>query len=154
MALKPCKECGQEVSSQAKRCPHCGAKLKIGIMGKMAIAIGILFLLILLIVWRENKISGGDSGYTTLTLSSEQRELITTLETERLLRVNPSRNRADIQKRFWNELESSLKEDFAAGLAIYVGNEKGTQLYWVEVYDMQSGKKLAKYSRARGFKVY
>ena len=25
MALKACKECGKEVSSQAKACPHCGA---------------------------------------------------------------------------------------------------------------------------------
>lgn len=26
MALKPCKECQQEVSTQAKTCPHCGVK--------------------------------------------------------------------------------------------------------------------------------
>jgi hypothetical protein len=26
MALKPCKECKQEVSTKAKSCPHCGAK--------------------------------------------------------------------------------------------------------------------------------
>lgn len=25
MAIKKCKECGKEVSSQAKQCPHCGA---------------------------------------------------------------------------------------------------------------------------------
>ena len=25
MALKKCKECGKEVSSTAKLCPHCGA---------------------------------------------------------------------------------------------------------------------------------
>jgi RNA polymerase subunit RPABC4/transcription elongation factor Spt4 len=27
MALKKCKECGQDVSTTAKACPHCGAKL-------------------------------------------------------------------------------------------------------------------------------
>jgi hypothetical protein len=26
MALKPCKECGKEVSTSAKTCPHCGVK--------------------------------------------------------------------------------------------------------------------------------
>lgn len=26
MALKNCKECGKEVSSSAKKCPHCGVK--------------------------------------------------------------------------------------------------------------------------------
>lgn len=28
MALKKCKECGKEVSTKAKICPHCGAELK------------------------------------------------------------------------------------------------------------------------------
>ena len=28
MALKNCKECGQEVSSEAKVCPHCGKRLR------------------------------------------------------------------------------------------------------------------------------
>ncbi len=28
MAIKQCKECGKEVSSQAKQCPHCGAPQK------------------------------------------------------------------------------------------------------------------------------
>tara|TARA_B100000315_G_scaffold64347_1_gene58417 strand:- start:318 stop:590 length:273 start_codon:yes stop_codon:yes gene_type:complete len=28
MALKKCKECGQQVSSTAKVCPHCGFYLK------------------------------------------------------------------------------------------------------------------------------
>ena len=26
MSLHPCKECGQQISSDAKRCPHCGKK--------------------------------------------------------------------------------------------------------------------------------
>jgi predicted amidophosphoribosyltransferase len=30
MALKNCKECGKEVSTQAKTCPNCGAQLKGG----------------------------------------------------------------------------------------------------------------------------
>lgn len=24
MAMKPCRECGEQVSTQAKACPHCG----------------------------------------------------------------------------------------------------------------------------------
>jgi len=51
-------------------------------------------------------------------------------------------------------MEYKLKEDFAATLAIYCGNKKGTYLYWVVIYDQYSGKKLAKYSRNCGFKVY
>jgi hypothetical protein len=28
MALKPCRECGQQVSTEAVSCPHCGAPLR------------------------------------------------------------------------------------------------------------------------------
>lgn len=28
MALKKCKECGEEVNTKTKSCPHCGAKQK------------------------------------------------------------------------------------------------------------------------------
>jgi len=43
MALKNCKECGNEVSTKAGICPHCGAKVKsrIGCFG----VIGIIFLI-------------------------------------------------------------------------------------------------------------
>ena len=43
MALQKCKECGQEVSSTAKKCPHCGAKMKNRI-GCGAIILGIIVL--------------------------------------------------------------------------------------------------------------
>lgn len=43
MAIKKCKECGHDVSSKAKNCPNCGAKLKSDGIG----ASGFLVLLIL-----------------------------------------------------------------------------------------------------------
>lgn len=41
MALKPCKECGKEISTEAEKCPHCGAKLsgKFGCLPMAVIAI-------------------------------------------------------------------------------------------------------------------
>jgi hypothetical protein len=27
MSLKPCKECGKEISTKAEKCPHCGVKI-------------------------------------------------------------------------------------------------------------------------------
>lgn len=57
MALKPCRECGAPVSTQAKACPHCGIsspggipppvkkrKSPIGISGIVLIAIGAFFI--------------------------------------------------------------------------------------------------------------
>jgi len=48
MAMKPCKECGQEVSSSAKKCPHCGAKLKGGILKKLLIGAGGVIIIIII----------------------------------------------------------------------------------------------------------
>lgn len=48
MALAPCRECGEEVSTAAKACPHCGASKPIqrrGIGCPLAIALVLLFLL-------------------------------------------------------------------------------------------------------------
>lgn len=30
MSLKPCRECGKEVSRKAEKCPHCGVKWPAG----------------------------------------------------------------------------------------------------------------------------
>jgi hypothetical protein len=49
MALIKCKECGSEISSKAKACPHCGAPTKKegiqpGCLGRILILVGILVL--------------------------------------------------------------------------------------------------------------
>lgn len=47
MALKNCKECGKEISTQANSCPHCGALLKnkMGCLGYFLLGVGVLFVL-------------------------------------------------------------------------------------------------------------
>jgi uncharacterized membrane protein YvbJ len=35
MALNPCRECGNKVSTEASKCPQCGAVLKEGILNVM-----------------------------------------------------------------------------------------------------------------------
>lgn len=40
--MKNCKSCGKEVASSAKVCPHCGQKLKMGMMAKLGILVVIL----------------------------------------------------------------------------------------------------------------
>ena len=44
MALKQCKECHQEVSTKAKRCPHCGVPVKNGVNGWLVI-LGVFLIL-------------------------------------------------------------------------------------------------------------
>jgi hypothetical protein len=43
--LKPCKTCGKEVAKSAKKCPHCGQKLKMGFFMKALIGIAALIVI-------------------------------------------------------------------------------------------------------------
>jgi len=45
MALKPCKECGREISTKAKSCPHCGADPQPAQMGLLS-SLFVIFLVI------------------------------------------------------------------------------------------------------------
>ncbi len=53
MAMKKCKECGTEISSSAKVCPHCGKKQK---TSKKVIGLVVVLLLVIIVA-----ASGGDS---------------------------------------------------------------------------------------------
>jgi hypothetical protein len=48
MALIYCKECGKEVSSTARRCPHCGYKVQTGGMLAVSILAAVIFGLIMI----------------------------------------------------------------------------------------------------------
>ena len=56
MALKPCKECGNQISDKAKTCPNCGAKQpkKMGVFAWIAV----IFVVLLVI----GAIAGGEEG--------------------------------------------------------------------------------------------
>lgn len=43
--LKPCKACQKEVAKSAKKCPHCGQKLKMGFLTKGIIGFAVLFII-------------------------------------------------------------------------------------------------------------
>jgi zinc-ribbon domain len=45
MALRPCKECGQQISSDAKFCPHCGKKRSTTAGVGCLVLLGLLILL-------------------------------------------------------------------------------------------------------------
>jgi hypothetical protein len=59
MALINCKECNQEVSSKAEKCPHCGVKLKKSGGCCLPIIVGGIVLLIFFYIIGSNSESGG-----------------------------------------------------------------------------------------------
>jgi len=44
--LIECKTCGKEVAKSAKKCPHCGKKLKMGLIPKMFIGLAVFGLIL------------------------------------------------------------------------------------------------------------
>lgn len=51
MALKPCRECGHEVSTDAKICPHCGVRSPTASGGLKNAPLGIFIILFVIAVW-------------------------------------------------------------------------------------------------------
>ena len=69
-------------------------------------------------------------------------------------KVNPEFNEAFVNPYPWSVASYEQKKSIGYVLAHYCGSAKGTNLYWVDIKDHYTGKRLAKYSEAWGFKVY
>ena len=87
------------------------------------------------------------------SLTQGQIDFILNLVENHYLKLKPELNKAYIDLDLWKSMDVDLKGDFTVALAIYCCNKKNTDLYWIEVYDIYSGKKLAKYSQSWGFKI-
>ena len=90
----------------------------------------------------------------SLRLTESQIAFLQKLVDENYLKLKPELNKAYVDPSLWNSMDINLKEDFAASLPIYCGNVKKTNIYWVDIYDLYSGKRIAKYSQTWGLKVY
>lgn len=77
MAMKKCKECGNEISSSAKVCPNCGKKQK------SIVKISILVIVILIII-----IGIASSGGNTTTTSSDSSTNSSTTKSEKFTLVS------------------------------------------------------------------
>ena len=89
----------------------------------------------------------------TKALTDGQANLIQKMEDQGFLNVQPEFKRAEIDPTIWHSMTYNVKSNFANGLAIYCGNNDGTFIYWCEIFDMYSGKKIGK-SDLWGFKTY
>lgn len=72
MALKPCKECGNQISKKAKTCPQCGAKNKQGVGCLGFIGIGFVgFILLSVIVGVMSDGTSTTSSNSSRSVSSQ-----------------------------------------------------------------------------------
>lgn len=69
--MKLCKVCQKEFAKTAKFCPHCGAKLKIGVLKKVGIGFGVIIVLCLIISIASPKDSSTQSSDNKTTSQSQ-----------------------------------------------------------------------------------
>ncbi|HBB90221.1 MAG TPA: hypothetical protein DC042_00440 [Bacteroidales bacterium] len=97
---------------------------------------------------------GGDPGSESkhLTLTAEEQKPIENLIEAGSLIIKYKD--AYVPPLVWYNSDAQGKENFAAKLAIYATNKVGDDLYYCNIYDGMSGKKIAKWSKSWGYKVY
>ena len=103
---------------------------------------------------RTNSASRSVPSASTALTAEEEKMMRELIETNFVDRINPQMNEAWVNPLSWASLKYEDKKHLGFFLAKYCGKKKGTNLNWVEIYDVYSGKKLAKYSESWGFKVY
>lgn len=160
-----CPVCQSEQNSDSNYCNKCGFnlanykanppfQLKPKSYNNLKITIGIIIGLLIVFALVNNRSNKNSYSSDKKTLTSDQVNYLEDLQRQGLIVIEPQLNKTYIDPFLWGGMDAKLKENFSASLAIYCGNKKGTELYWVEIYDKQSEKKLAKYSHAWGFDVY
>jgi len=85
-------------------------------------------------------------------LTSDQRQMLANLENKGLIQFRCGK--VFIDRGLWNSMTYELKDDFCAALAIACAERRNVDSYWVDIHDLHSGKKLAKWSKNWGFKIY
>lgn len=136
MALGKCKECGAQVSSNAKACPSCGAKVK-----KKAGLLAWLFVIVIVlpIAWQYgsglNETHGGAGTSTAATTPAPTWERIESADpmTDALTVVyrNTSKNAAMFERPYAKPGGSKLTINIrkrGANLDAYLAIEKGQML--------------------------
>jgi hypothetical protein len=163
MALAPCKECGQEISTTAKSCPKCGAPIKrTSGCARIAVIPVILFVAVLVFTAvtsdREPASAAAATPQPKWDKSAEtqrkREDLLRGLQAQSVFGTFNCRSLgADVQvtDRFL-ELDFDTKEKFLSvfyawcfdGIKTHVG---------VSLIDIKSGKDLGRYAAETGLKM-
>ena len=89
-----------------------------------------------------------------VALRPDQREAIELAVKQGFIKLDVDRVRAYVDPEMWLRFDAQGKEDLAATLATRMAELRSKDSVWIEVFDKQSGKQLAKFDTLFGFKIY
>ncbi len=112
---------------------------------------GISFLIIVISIYLCQSIIF--AGEKKVELNKDQIETLKNYESQGFLVLKPDLYTAYIHPDLWAQITIMQKENLSIAIAIYCGNEIGDYEYYMKIYDLMSGKILAKYVSG-SFKVY
>lgn len=103
---------------------------------------------------QDNKSSSNESEKPSINiefndkkieLSKSQVDFILRLIKQRLIIIEDEMKSVYIEPILWGNMDTDLRADFGATIAIYCGNRSKNISYCIDIYDKDTGKKLAKY---------
>ncbi|HPT72362.1 MAG TPA: zinc ribbon domain-containing protein [Candidatus Cloacimonadota bacterium] len=149
--LTKCKECGHEISTDAKVCPNCGKQIiKSSSCMIVLLSALILIMLILIIGFCSNVSKPPRSNISPNTPSQDA--MIEKLISQGNATVDAGANSVYLDSFIWEGSDAVVKQNLTAAFGKYI-NQKNGGLF-VEIYDKQSGKKLARWGSSSGYKQY
>ncbi len=88
-----------------------------------------------------------------IELTQEQNDLLISLEADEYIHLKPTLNEVWVSPLFWATCKYDAKFNLGYLCAVKCQEVNGNDLYYCNIYDNYSGKKLGKYSKAWGFEV-
>ncbi len=107
----------------------------------------------------NTKVFGWIPKFASFTLKPDNKAIIER-ETEALLdtgfavAIEPTKNEVLVDMYEWRIADPAAIEGKCRLLAYYCGHMRGSRLYWVDLRDALTNRRIAEYSESKGFKVF
>lgn len=86
-------------------------------------------------------------------LTQEQVNYLEGVVDQGLLKLKAEDNHAYVDSDFWSQMQYDFKQTFTAACAMYFAMNRNNDLVYVTMYDLYSGKQLAKFTEYWGFEA-
>ena len=154
MALTKCRECSKEVSTQAKRCPHCGASVKKSNAGWIGFLILILFIIVIALITGQSDSNSAKNTINEYAIKAGpelEKSIQQLLIDGSIHSMNIQKNEVRINPITWSFLSLEQKREIVTNFHLYfVYKQAGDN---VNVLSDQNDKKLATYSWSEGINI-